>query len=128
MYGGNPRPLRGVVEVKTAADYFLRPPAWAERSSVEVRRGGAVVAGAWGGPQDAYVVCRAVKPGERLGLRWAVPRFAQTFVPRSVPGRNEPVTVTWTGNTVTRVSPAGRYLPMYEEQPSTDSLPPWRKP
>jgi formamidopyrimidine-DNA glycosylase len=42
-----------------------------------------------------------------------VPRFAQTFVPQSVPNRQEKLTVQWLGNQVLGVEPRGKYLPMF---------------
>ena len=50
----------------------------------------------------------ALRPGERLTERWAVPRFRQTFVPQGVPGRTDPLTVEWLGDTVLGVTPKGR--------------------
>ncbi len=109
------RPADGgfLVEAKQAGDYFLRPPAWADHADVNVRRGDAPAVPMWGGPANAYLMCRAVQPGERLTLCWRVPRFQQVFVAQSVPGRNQSVTVEWLGNTVQRVSPKGQYLPMF---------------
>ena len=68
----------------------------------------------WGGPANAYVVCKPVRPDEPLRLGWPVPRFKQVFVPQSVPGREQSVTVDWLGSTVIGVSPKGPYLPMFE--------------
>jgi hypothetical protein len=102
------------VEAKRASDYFLRPPGWVERETVACARGGKAEPITWGGPADAYVVCRSVRAGENLRLTWAVPRFQQVFEPRSVPDRHQAVTVDWTGNAVRGVTPKGRYLPMYD--------------
>ncbi len=104
------------VQARKGGSYFLRPPAWAEPAAVTLRRGGADSRIEWGGPANAYVVCRAVPPGERLTLGWAVPRFTQVFVPQSVPGRNEKLTVRWLGNQVLGIEPRGRYLPMFVEK------------
>jgi len=71
---------------------------------------------AWGGPANAYVLCRDVRPGECLTLRWPVPHFKQVFVPQSAPGRDLPVTVEWLGNTVLGISTKGKYLPMFGKE------------
>jgi len=47
-------------------------------------------------------------------LRWAVPQFKQVFAAQSVPGRNQSVTVEWSGNEVLSVDPRGQYLPMFQ--------------
>ncbi len=101
------------VEAHKPGDYFLRPPAWAEPASITLQRSGQTVALDWGGPANAYLVCRSVQPGERMTVRWAVPHFLQTFAPRSVPGRSESLTVEWLGNTVLGVAPRGLYLSMF---------------
>lgn len=101
------------VRARKGGAYFLRPPAWVDPAHVTLRRGDATAAMEWGGPADAYVVCRDVQPGEMLTLGWAVPRFTQTFAPQSVPGRTEPLTVQWLGNQVLGVEPRGKYLPMF---------------
>jgi hypothetical protein len=102
------------VEARKRADYFLRPPAWADAASIRLQRGDQEVALEWGGSANAYVIFRTVSSGERLVLRWAVPRFQQTFVPQSVPGRTGPITVEWVGNTVLGVTPQGRHLQMFD--------------
>ncbi len=102
------------VEARKNGDFFLRPPAWADRQAVQLMRGGKSVGLDWGGPDSAYVVCRAVKPGDLLTLRWNTPHFKQTFVPQGVPGRTASITVEWLGNTVLGVTPKGKYLPMFE--------------
>ena len=102
------------VQARKAGTFFLRPPAWAESTAVTLCRDGDDRRMEWGGPANAYVVCRDVCPGERLTLRWPVPRFTQVFVPQSVPGREQTITVEWLGNTVLGVSPRGLYLPMFE--------------
>ena len=109
------RPADGgfMVEARQSGDYFLRPPAWADRAAVTLQRRDKSVAVAWGGPADAYILCQAVQPGERLSLRWPVPQFKQVFAPQSVPGRNQSVTVEWSGNEVLSVEPRGQYLPMF---------------
>jgi hypothetical protein len=101
------------VEARRSGDYFLRAPGWVARASVACLRDGKSVPIEWGGPSAAYVVCRSVRAGESLRLAWSIPRFEQVFVPQSVPGRRQAVTVAWTGNTVRDVTPRGRYLPMY---------------
>jgi len=106
-------PETGTLNViaRRAADYLLRPPAWADRDAVKLLRDGVSTAATWGGAGDAYVLCRKSHPDERLTLNWPVPRFTQNFVPTSVPGRTA-VTVDWVGNTVVNVTPRVVYLPM----------------
>ncbi len=56
-------------------------------------------------------------------LTWPVPQFTQRFVPASVPGRTEALTVAWCGNEVRQIAPAAKCLPMYpassDQQPAT---------
>jgi len=103
------------VQARRAGSYFLRPPTWAEPATVTLCRDDADSRIEWGGPANAYVVCRAVRSGEQLRLGWPVPRFTQVFVPQSVPGRSEKLTVHWLGNKVLGVEPRGQYLPMFED-------------
>ncbi len=108
------------VQVRRAGAYFLRPPAWAERAAVKLYRDDAGSSVAWGGPANAYVICRAARTGERLRLRWPVPQFTQVFRPQSVPHRSEKLTVYWRGNQVLKVEPRGRHLPMFGNAPTGD--------
>jgi hypothetical protein len=101
------------VTVRKAANFLLRPPAWAAREAVCLRRDEHDVPLAWGGPQRAYVLCPAAVAGEQLTLTWPVPVLKQTFIPQSVPGRTQEIVVRWTGNRVESVEPRGRYLPMF---------------
>ena len=101
------------VQARKAGVYFLRPPSWATPATVTLCRNEVDSRIEWGGPMNAYVVCRNVQPGEQLRLGWSVPRFTQVFVPQSIPGRSEKVTVQWLGNQVLDVEPRGPYLPMF---------------
>jgi len=109
------RPEDGRVEVtaKSAGTYFLRAPAWSDRDAWSLTRDGHAMPAAWGGPAQAYVVCKNVKRGEKLTLTWPALRFTQVFTPKSIPGRDAPVTVRWLGNQVTDVEPRGQHLPMF---------------
>ena len=109
-----PQDGRMDVEAKRPGAYFLRPPGWADRASVRLMRRGKATPTQWGGPDGAYVAAADVAAGERISLAWAVPRFTQTFVPTSVPGRSDSVSVRWVGNEVIGVEPRGKYLPMFE--------------
>lgn len=93
--------------------WHIELPAWVFEPPVTLHRNDALREIEWGGPANAYAVCEAVRPGERLTLRWPAPRFTQVFLPQSVPGRDQSVTVEWLGNTVQHVSPKGQYLPMF---------------
>jgi hypothetical protein len=101
------------VQARKAGDYFLRPPAWVAKDAVTLDRANGAGGLEWGGPANAYAVCRDVRSGERLTLRWPVPRFTQVFVPQSVQGRSDTLTVHWLGNQVLGVEPRGRYLPVF---------------
>jgi hypothetical protein len=104
-----------MVEAKQAGNYFLRPPSWADPADVTLFRGNERIDIKWGGPANAYAICETVQSGEKLTLRWPVPHFTQVFIPKSVPGREEPISVSWIGNTVTAVNPRGSYLSMFED-------------
>lgn len=101
------------VQARRAGTFFLRPPAWSDRSGWALRRDGVAFPALWGGPRQAYVLCRDVRPGETLSLTWPVPAFSQAVVARSVPGRETKVTTRWVGSEVVAVEPRGPYLPMF---------------
>ncbi|MFA5203382.1 MAG: hypothetical protein WC708_03160 [Lentisphaeria bacterium] len=109
------RPADGRLEVgvRQGETWFLRPPAWADRAGVGVACDGRALAVEWGGPAQAYVVVRSLRPGQRLTLSWPVPEFTQTHPALSVPDRTQPVTVRWCGNEVLDVAPRGPHLPMF---------------
>jgi hypothetical protein len=109
------RPEDGRLEVTARAPgrYLIRPPAWSDRSEWALTRNGTAVPARWGGPAEAYVVAADVRPGEVLTATWPVPSFTQRFTARSVPGREQQVTVRWAGSRVLGVEPAGQHLPMF---------------
>jgi len=102
------------VEARTPGTYYLRPPAWSERTEWKASRNGANLPVYWGGPAQAYVVCRNVKRGEKLAVTWSVPQFTQTFRPASIPDRNEKLICRWVGSKLIEVKPKGHYLPMFK--------------
>lgn len=117
-------PGRGRLEVraKLAAEYRLRPPAWAPRSSVRALRNAQPVTPAWSGPGCAYVAFAEVHPNETLVLEWPLVRFAQRVAPRVMNNAEEevgtfedgqPWTFRWTGSLVTASDPRGEWLPLY---------------
>ncbi len=114
-------PAAGRLDVlaRKAGRYLLRVPAFAAvaeaRGSVKLLRAKKPTPIPWGGPAGAYVVCEGVAVGESLSVIWPVPRFTQTFIPTSVPGRKGKLVVHWLGNTVLAVEPRGKYLPMFTE-------------
>jgi hypothetical protein len=108
------------VQAHRAETYFLRPPAWADPTTVTLSRDDIERPIDWGGDANAYVICQHVRPGERLTLRWPVPRFTQSFRLQSIPDRNEPLTVQWLGNQVLDVAPRGAYLPMFGDGEGRD--------
>ncbi|MCJ7737635.1 MAG: glycoside hydrolase family 127 protein, partial [Anaerolineae bacterium] len=91
------------ITARKAASYLLRPPAWTDRATVRLLRNGQEQTIKWGGPAHAYLVNRAVDPGDVLVVKWAVPQFAQEFTPISVPDRERTLTVRWAGNSVVGV-------------------------
>jgi len=104
-----------LVEPKQRRRFELRPPAWANRETVTLLRDGQPALIIWGGPDNAYVICEAGKPGEKLELHWRVPAFVQCQTMRSVPGQEFELTVQWEGNEVEAVDPMGKYLPLFEQ-------------
>jgi hypothetical protein len=102
------------VQARTAGRFFLRPPAWAPRDAVRVTRNGLPASVQWGGPAERYVAL-TVQIGDEVVLTHPVPSLTQTCVPTSVPGRADPLTVRWRGNTVLGVEPRGQYLPMFTD-------------
>lgn len=111
------RPEDGRIEVtaKAAGTYFIRPPAWSDRAEWRLARNGKDAPALWGGPAQAYVVCKDVKRGEKLAATWPALRFTQTFAPKSVSGRDYKLTVKWLGNHVTDIEPRGQRLPMFSK-------------
>ena len=101
------------VTVRKGSDFLLRPPAWAHREAVRLTRNGRDTPISWAGPANAYVDCPNATIGEQLILTGPCAVFQQTFVPKSVPGRDRPLVVRWTGNRVDAVEPLGKYLPMF---------------
>lgn len=111
------RPEDGRIEVaaRQPGRYHLRPPAWSDRAAWTLTRNGTAVPVHWGGPCQAYVVCEDVRPGDILTVTWPVLAFSQRFAARSVPGREQRVSVRWAGSRVVGVEPAGQHLPMFRE-------------
>lgn len=78
------------VMARQESDYFLRPPDWADRATVLLRRAGQPVATVWSGQVDAYLLCRAVRAGEQLTVRWpgrTSPRFSRHKACRAAASR-----------------------------------------
>jgi hypothetical protein len=121
------RPADGQIEVQARkpGNFFLRPPAWADKEQVALLRNGKQQKLEWGGPEKAYVVGRDLRPGQTLTLSWPVPAFRQVFTPQSVPDYKGQLTVDWVGNEVQRVEPRGKYLPMFGNE--GDPLQAWLK-
>lgn len=111
------------VQARKPGDFFLRPPAWVTKDAVTLDRAGATGGLEWGGPANAYIVCRCLRLAERMILRWPVPRFTQTFVPQSVSGKTDKLTVNWLGNQVRGVEPRGKFLPMFGLESTLQSIP-----
>jgi len=109
------RPEDGGYEVAALKPgvFLLRPPAWVPKEGVSLERNGRQETVNWGGPTNAYAVCRDVAEADVLRLNWPVPLFRQTFVPTSVEGHTESISFDWCGNQVQRVTPRGRHLPMF---------------
>ena len=107
---------------RVAADFWLRPPAWAPRRQVKAWRNGREVEARWGGPAFAYLSFAGVESGETLELTWPLVRFRQRMTQRYMDNSEEDYgrfvngdtyTFHWTGSTVTAVEPAGSWLPWY---------------
>ena len=121
-WGASHLPRRSCLEVeaRTAGDVLIRPPEWAPRDRVELRRNGSGHSVRWGGPEGAYVVCDRASPGDRLELEWPLVRFRQTLAQQFAVNSEEEearfevgpaYTFSWTGSTVTDVEPGGVWLP-----------------
>ena len=109
------KPECGRLEVtaKAAGAYFIRPPAWVERSGCRLSRNNKNEALKWGGPACAYVECGNVEPGEEIRVEWPAYGFLQSFDAKSISGRVQPVEVKWSGNEVVGVNPPAKYLSKY---------------
>jgi hypothetical protein len=113
VQASRPRDGRLNVMAKKAGTFFLRPPSWSDRGDWKLMRDGREQPLTWGGPRQAYVVCRDVRPGQKLTLSWPVPEFTQEFLATSIPGRAEKIKVRWIGDEVVDVEPRGQWLPMF---------------
>jgi len=102
----------GILEVKARRDgnYFLRPPAWAERKAVKASHNGKEIAAVWEGD---YLKFEDISSGDAMAAGYPVPQFLQRM---SVGGRLEAqraFTVKWLGNRVLDVRPPGKSFPMF---------------
>lgn len=95
------------VITKVQRDFFLRPPSWTLRSQVKAYRNGREVTPAW---KNDYVGFSAAKAGEELTIIYPVVQFQQTV---NIYGKT--FTYSWTGSTVTSVTPTAASLPLFAE-------------
>ena len=116
-----PRQGRMTVRAKVSRDFFLRPPAWAPAAEVKAYRNGKPVAVQW---HEAYVRFDRTENGEKLTITYPLVSLVQKHSIRV----NRPpsdITVTWRGNTVVKIEPPGKRLPLFEQPPRP--LPPLPK-
>lgn len=104
---------RLTVVVKTAGQFYLRPPVWSPRHRVKAFRNGHLI------PirlEGAYVAFDQAKPTEELTMSYPLPHFLQHLF---IPGRHGVVakyTLEWLGNTEVNIVPKGKYLPLYQNR------------
>ncbi len=91
--------------VKAPADFYLRPPSWAERSDVKAFRGNEEVSAVWSGD---YVKFPDASAGEVLSIAYPVITFRQTV---TIAGGT--YTYRWVGNSVVGVEPVASVLPLF---------------
>jgi DUF1680 family protein len=117
-----PRPNHGrmTVRAKAEGDFYVRPPAWAPRDEVTASRNGKTVELVW---CDGYVFFERTAPDDELVIAYPMVSFVQKQTVKNAPGEpDRVVTVTWLGNTVTKLEPKGEKLPLYQQVPRV--LPP----
>jgi hypothetical protein len=108
------------VQAKTGGAFHLRPPAWAQRETVTAYRNGEPAAVQWHG---AYVRFDSVAQGDTLAIAYPMVAFVQKQSVKNTDGEPDRVlTVSWLGNTVTKLEPQGDRLPLYQQVPRV--LPP----
>lgn len=94
----------------TRTAVFVRPPAWADRGTVETRRHDVPVETRWSGD---YVCFGKAEAGEVLAVNWQVPRFRQHVEVGGRVQRKHAYTIQWKGNTVAAIEPTGTSFPMF---------------
>lgn len=101
-------PFEGKVEVRMHVDAPLRVriPDWVERSQVSVKREGSEVQLDW---QDAYTVVADARAGQVFAVAYPMREWQAA---ETIGGRN--YTISWRGNTVTAIDPAGVRYPLYQ--------------
>ena len=111
-------PSRGryTVKAKRAGTYLLRFPTWTLRDRVKLTRGTTTAPVEYGGPGNMYVTVRDVLPGDTLTLEYPLMRASQDA--SITPYSREPLhyRFEWLGNTITGVTPEGKYLPMFRDE------------
>ncbi len=100
-------PGAGVVEARLArpADLWLRTPDWLDRMQVRVLLNGKRIDADWAG---RFVRVRGVRPGQPVRLEFDLRRITseERFFGYEVRS-------TWLGDTVTEVTPRGKWLPIF---------------
>lgn len=93
-------------------DYSIRPPSWAPRKQVRVYRDGCEVESNWAG--DYIRIQEAVK-GEQLSIRYPVVCFTQE-IDLDAGANSGNFQVHWRGNTVLKLDPDGKHLPLFSRR------------
>lgn len=108
-----PQEGRLTAVAKKSANFFLRPPSWANRENVLAYVNGQKTDVSWGGPGMAYVKFPRTRTGDELTITYPVLEFTQK-VDLSYAGRPDLVfQIKWRGNNVTEINPRGEQLAMH---------------
>jgi hypothetical protein len=105
--------MEGRVEIipKHGGNIFFRPPKWAPRGEISVHVNGKAARAAWDGE---YMRFEDIKAGDSVTVRYPLPEFTQAVYPMA--GKNtRDYTVYWLGNTVLKIEPQGKYLPLFKD-------------
>lgn len=92
--------------------YYLRPPAWTERSGVQALRNGAPVEAEW---QGDYLRFENLRRGEILEIAWPLASFTQAVKVGGKLGAEYAYRIQWQGNQVTGINPVGTVLPLFKK-------------
>ena len=106
-------PMEGQVDImpKHGGDVFFRPPKWTPRRKVEVYIDGKSSKIEW---DREYIHFKDIKSGNTVTVRYPLPEFKQVIYPMA--GKNtRDYTVYWLGNTVLKIEPQGKYLPLFKD-------------
>lgn len=94
-------------------DYYLRPPSWAPRNKVKICRNGGEVESIWVGD---YIKVGNVVKGEEISIHYPVVSFTQE-IDLDAGVNSGSYQVHWQGNTVIKLEPDGKHLPLFKQGP-----------